>query len=149
MNRTPVESSNLVSVGHDPSVNILQVEFKGGAIYNYFQVPPSVFNDLMAAESCGKFLNAVVKPTYNFEKLEQGPIAELAQNQNQKQLDADGILVGVSRQALDEVMRDLHFLRFFHQVFSQSVNKSDDPIHETYADHYGWPAPAKYLQQDT
>lgn len=143
MIRTPVESSNLAAVGYDANSQILQVEFKNGSVYNYFRVPAEKHAALMAADSVGKYLNAEIKPHHAYELLDPNDAAhELASNQ--QQLDMDGVIVGVSRQALDEVMRDLHFLRFFHQVYSQSVNKSDEPIQETYQDHYGWPAPRKY-----
>src|SRR3546814_14208537 len=35
MNRTPVKSSQIASIGHDPSTNTLAIEFKGGKVYHY------------------------------------------------------------------------------------------------------------------
>jgi hypothetical protein len=61
MNRTPVSSSNLTSVGYDPEKMILEIEFKSGSIYQYFNVPESEHNGLMNAESHGKYFNANIK----------------------------------------------------------------------------------------
>jgi hypothetical protein len=41
MDRTPVSSSNLSSVGYDPDEQILEIEFNGGRVYQYYDVPPS------------------------------------------------------------------------------------------------------------
>lgn len=54
-NRTPVESTNLASVGYAPETGALYVEFKGGALYRYNNVRPEVHDALMAAESKGQF----------------------------------------------------------------------------------------------
>lgn len=35
MNRSPVISGNIVSAGHDPETNTMEIEFKSGAIYEY------------------------------------------------------------------------------------------------------------------
>ena len=61
MNRETVRSSNLKSVGYDPSNSILEVEFHGGRIYHYFRVPLEIYNALMNAPSKGTFLDQNVK----------------------------------------------------------------------------------------
>lgn len=68
MERQPVSSSSLVSVGYDPSSEILEIEFKNGLIYRYFNVPLFEHERLMAAESHGIYFNANVKDTYPFER---------------------------------------------------------------------------------
>jgi hypothetical protein len=67
MERTPVQSSQIVSIGHCPITDDLEVEFKSG-IYTYFDVPARVHAGLMAADSVGKYLNAHVKNKYRWEK---------------------------------------------------------------------------------
>lgn len=70
MNRTPVvNSSNIASVGYDAETQTMEIEFTNGNIYQYFDVPEIVFQELMRAESAGKFLNAQVKGVYRFAKL--------------------------------------------------------------------------------
>lgn len=61
MDRQPVESSAVNSVGYDPTAEILEVEYSSGAVYRYGGVPREVFEWLLAAPSIGQFVNAVVK----------------------------------------------------------------------------------------
>lgn len=63
MIRTPVISSDLVSVGYDPTSHILEIEFKIG-LYQYDDVPESVYNALMSAASLGKYFHAFIKNAY-------------------------------------------------------------------------------------
>lgn len=61
MNRTPVSSSNLKSVGYDESSKTLEVEFLNGTVYQYSGVPASVYQGLMSASSHGSYLDQYVK----------------------------------------------------------------------------------------
>ncbi len=61
MNRTPVQSSNLASVGYDPSTSTLEVEFLNGRVYQYFGVPERVYHELMNAASKGSYLDQNIK----------------------------------------------------------------------------------------
>jgi hypothetical protein len=54
MEREEVTSSNLRSVGYDAESQILEIEFKQGAVYQYYEVPPEVHASLMAARSIGR-----------------------------------------------------------------------------------------------
>lgn len=69
MNRTPVTSSNVVSVGYDPNTLTLEVEFKGDSVYQYFDVPEAVYLALMQASSIGKFMHANIKNNYRYAKV--------------------------------------------------------------------------------
>jgi hypothetical protein len=60
MIRVPVVSSNLASVGHEDTT--LEVEFKNGQLYHYFGVSQELYQELLNAESVGKFLNTNIKP---------------------------------------------------------------------------------------
>lgn len=61
MKRVPVTSSNVASVGYDEATKTLEVEFKKGGIYQYFDVPASVHAGLLAAPSIGSYLDADIK----------------------------------------------------------------------------------------
>lgn len=63
MERLPVESSTAVSVGYDGEGQTLEIEFKNG-VYQYYNVPQPIFDQMMSCESVGKFFNAYIKPTY-------------------------------------------------------------------------------------
>ena len=55
MNRKPVISSNLSSVGYDAETHTLEVEFNDGIIYLFSNVSPTLHNELMNADSHGKY----------------------------------------------------------------------------------------------
>lgn len=67
MYRSPVESSNIKSVGFDS--NTLEIEFISGGIYQYFDVPTEVYHLFMNASSKGAFFNKYIKDIYKFVKL--------------------------------------------------------------------------------
>lgn len=69
MERTPVTSTDILSVGYDPDKEVLEIEFIRGAVYQYFGVPIGVYEGIMAADSKGKFFHANIKNTYGFGKL--------------------------------------------------------------------------------
>jgi hypothetical protein len=57
MNRQPVASSSLASVGYDSEGSMLEVEFRDGRVYRHAGVPDFLFRGLMLARSKGKFFN--------------------------------------------------------------------------------------------
>lgn len=59
--RTPVRSSALRSVGYDQERRGLEIEFTSGAVYQYFDVPAEVYRGLMAAESHGRYFHQHVR----------------------------------------------------------------------------------------
>ena len=69
MDRIPIASSNLVSVGYDKTSSTLEIEFKNG-IYQYSGVPENVYEDLMNASSAGRYLNINIKDGYPCEQVE-------------------------------------------------------------------------------
>lgn len=69
MNRTPVISSNIASVGYDAGTMTLEIEFLGGAIYQYFDVPETVYEEFMRASSKGQFLHANIKNMYRYTRV--------------------------------------------------------------------------------
>lgn len=74
MNRVPVQSSNVVSVGHDGET--LEIEFAGkdgkpGAIYRYANVSPAIFRACLAARSVGSFIAQNIKGKFDCVKVEK------------------------------------------------------------------------------
>jgi hypothetical protein len=61
MNRKPVTSSNVLSIGYAPELQILEVEFKSGEIYQYMGVSVNMYNSLMNASSIGGYLDKFIK----------------------------------------------------------------------------------------
>lgn len=69
MERVSVSSSNLVSVGYDVDTMTLEVEFNGGGIYQYYDVPEYVYQELMSAASIGSYLHHNVKSSFSYAKI--------------------------------------------------------------------------------
>lgn len=69
MNRQPVESSSIRSVGYDPRTMTLEVEFDSGGIYQYSEVPESVYTGLIGATSKGSYFNEHIKDRYPCREL--------------------------------------------------------------------------------
>jgi hypothetical protein len=69
MNRTPVSSSNICSIGYDIESNTLEVEFNDGSIYQYFRVPQEEYANLMKADSISKYFNVGIRNKYTTKKV--------------------------------------------------------------------------------
>jgi TIR domain/KTSC domain len=59
--RIPVRSSNLASVGYDPDSCVLEIAFHSGSVYRYFDVPECLFQGLLGASSHGRFFGCIHK----------------------------------------------------------------------------------------
>ena len=60
MERIPVDSSILVSVGYEPTSATLEIELLTG-IYHYFGVPTDIYEGLMSAGSKGAYFNQFIR----------------------------------------------------------------------------------------
>jgi len=64
----PVDSSLIKQIGYDGET--LRVQFNdkktgaGGKFYDYRDVPENIYDDLLSAESVGKFFHANIKGKY-------------------------------------------------------------------------------------
>ena len=61
MERTPVNSTQLSSVGYDAATSTLEVEFRKGGVYQYVGVSAEIYQQLMNAASIGTFFNNVIR----------------------------------------------------------------------------------------
>jgi hypothetical protein len=64
MRRTKVESTTLRSAGYEAAREILELEFAAGDVYQYLEVPASVYRSLMQAESKGTYFNREIRDAY-------------------------------------------------------------------------------------
>ena len=65
MQRDPVSSSNLASVGFDPTTYTLEVEFNSGRVYQYFDVPEHIYQELMSAGSVGSYFSRSIRNSFD------------------------------------------------------------------------------------
>ena len=69
MHRVNVISSNIRSAGFDTDHCILEIEFHKSGIYQYINVPYSVFEGLLTAGSVGRYFNQHVRNRYSTYKV--------------------------------------------------------------------------------
>ena len=69
MERKKVISSNLKSVGYDENLQVLEIEFHGGRVYQYMNVPIQLCNNLMNAPSHGKFFHRFIRDVYPTKRI--------------------------------------------------------------------------------
>ena len=62
--RERVTSNVIASVGYSKRRHILEVEFANRAVYRYLNVPPSVYRDLMQADSKARYYVTNIKGSY-------------------------------------------------------------------------------------
>ena len=61
MERKPVMSSNLRSVGYDEEKKVLEIEINSGHVYQYSNVESSRYEGLMTAQSHGTYFDRNIK----------------------------------------------------------------------------------------
>lgn len=69
MDRSPQSSSLVASMGYDDAANTLEVEFRNGAIYQYYGVPQNMYEQLLQAPSKGQFINTYIKNAYAYSRV--------------------------------------------------------------------------------
>lgn len=72
---TPVDSSQLRSVGHDPETNTLAIQFIGkpgeeDKVYHYYNFPAKDYEAFLAAPSQGKYFYANIKYKFDWQRIE-------------------------------------------------------------------------------
>lgn len=68
MERIPVKSSFLASVGYNAESSTLEVEFKSGRVYQYFGVIPETHNAMIGADSVGAYYSRAVSGKYEHRR---------------------------------------------------------------------------------
>ena len=69
MQRQAVQSSVLQSVGYDPRAKILELEFREGGTWDYFNLSPGVYKRFIGSESLGHFFVKKIKGRYTELKI--------------------------------------------------------------------------------
>lgn len=67
MDRFIVDSTLIYSVGY--GAGILEVEFRDGGLYEYWDVPAEVFHELTVAKSVGTYFIQNIKSQYPYRKI--------------------------------------------------------------------------------
>jgi hypothetical protein len=67
--RQPVRSRILRSVGYDDTTKILEIEFHTGLVYQYSAVPPKVYKDLMSSDAVGKYFSEKIRNQFRTKQV--------------------------------------------------------------------------------
>ena len=79
--RNPVKSNNIASVGYDDESEILEVELTNGSVYRYYDVPGKIYDGLMRAGSRGSYLHSeIITQGYQCERIVEGTSPPRAYN---------------------------------------------------------------------
>jgi hypothetical protein len=71
MRRQAVESTTMRSIGYDDRKQVLEVEFQSGRIYQYLEIPPAIYKELVDAESKGRYFNSEIRDSYEFVRVDR------------------------------------------------------------------------------
>ena len=69
MQRYSAASSAIASVGYDAGTETLEVEFQTSAVYQYYNVPQHMCDELLKASSVGQFFNLYIKNAYAYSRV--------------------------------------------------------------------------------
>jgi len=70
LQRLPVKSRILRSVGYDEITKILELEFQTGVVYHYLRVPHKIYQTLMKSEEAGKYFTEKIRPQFQAKRVE-------------------------------------------------------------------------------
>lgn len=73
MQRKKLESRAVCSAGYDAEQRELEIEFQGGRVYRYLDVPEAVFEWLCRTPNKGSYVNKVIDPRYRFREVTSCP----------------------------------------------------------------------------
>lgn len=71
MQRTPISSRALLSAGYDVEARELEVEFHGGRVYRYRDVPHGVYEFLLRTREKGRFFNRMIASCYEYSDVSE------------------------------------------------------------------------------
>jgi len=69
MNRFSIESTTLVSVCYLPDRALLELEFRDGTVYRFFDVPASCFQQLLTSDSKGRYFNNNIRNRFRNQRV--------------------------------------------------------------------------------
>ncbi|MGN6568183.1 MAG: KTSC domain-containing protein [Flavipsychrobacter sp.] len=66
MKRLHIDSTTINSLAYNPDDRLLEIEFQGGKVYHYYDVPESIYYSLLKAESAGRYFNENIRDVYKY-----------------------------------------------------------------------------------
>ena len=78
MARVHLHSTSLHTATYHDKSALLELEFRSGATYRYFGVPTQTWQELLRAESRGRYFNQHIRNHFAWAKADPGTAAQLA-----------------------------------------------------------------------
>ena len=69
MDRIPVSSSMMLSIGYDTGSQTLEIEFNNGTVYQYFSVPDYTYESFINSGSKGQFFHQNINNSYPYSRV--------------------------------------------------------------------------------
>jgi len=69
LDRKAVNSGGIVSIGYDPKSKLLEIEFKGGAVYQYSGVPETRYKSLIKASAISSYFQKSIRNWYSCKRI--------------------------------------------------------------------------------
>ena len=69
MQRSKLESLAIVSAGYDPATHTLEIEFNSGRVYEYTDVPESVYAWLLRTPGKGAYVSRMINGHYVYRDI--------------------------------------------------------------------------------
>jgi hypothetical protein len=69
MHRDDVDSTLIHSIDYDEERRVLVIQFQDDGAYQYFDVGPEVVEELLDAESKGRYFNDFIRDTYQYRRM--------------------------------------------------------------------------------
>lgn len=70
MDPVAVDSTLLLWVAYSPNQQLLRLKFRSGGAYDYLQVPETIYQALLGAESKGGYFNRHIRDVFATQRLE-------------------------------------------------------------------------------
>jgi hypothetical protein len=69
MRRKAVASPAVLSYGYNLRSRTLEVQYTNGSVYQYYPVPPEVYQELAGEVAVGAYVNYYIKPYFKCREL--------------------------------------------------------------------------------
>ena len=125
-----VESSTIKAVLYDDQRQELFIQFIPGSVYRYLEVPKTMYTELMASESKGKFFNVMIKGKFPTHKVDGFPVSGDVRldNWNQAEKDAKEFyrmlsaqIVVVGGDILADRLHEMTFGQFWKEIAQNGI----------------------------
>ena len=69
MRRHPVSSTSIMTIGYERDIEVLEVEFLNGRVYQYHGVPERLYRQIINAPSVGRCFHALIRNQYPYSQV--------------------------------------------------------------------------------